>query len=84
MPRSTLDRELRQVQDDVLILGSMVEKNIIASVEILRRRDREAAQRAGGGPARELRLPEVGAINPGSSATAPDRRIPLPRRFRDV
>jgi phosphate transport system protein len=29
MPRETLDREIRQLQDDILILGSLVEKNIV-------------------------------------------------------
>ncbi|MDA1095898.1 MAG: phosphate signaling complex protein PhoU [Chloroflexi bacterium] len=38
-PRATLDRELGQLQSDVLALGSMVEKAISRSVEALRTRD---------------------------------------------
>jgi len=43
-PRATFDRELRKLQDEVLVLGSMVEKAIIHSVEALKQRDREAAR----------------------------------------
>lgn len=42
--RSTLDNELRRIQDDVLVLGSMVEIALVESVEILKRRDMEAAR----------------------------------------
>jgi len=44
MPRTSFDRDLQHLQDEVLVLGSMVEKTLIESVEILKRRDREAAQ----------------------------------------
>ena len=44
-PRETFDRELQRIQDEVLVLGSMVEKAIIESVESLKRRDLEAARR---------------------------------------
>jgi phosphate transport system protein len=43
MPRLTLDRETRLVQDEMLILGSMVEQAILNSVDAFRRRDVEAA-----------------------------------------
>lgn len=43
MPRLTLDRETRLVQDEMLILGSMVEQAILNSVDAFRRRDTEAA-----------------------------------------
>jgi phosphate transport system protein len=43
-PRATFDRELRKLQDEVLVLGSMVEKAIIGSVEALKQRDLEAAR----------------------------------------
>jgi len=43
MPRLTLDRETRLVQDETLILGSMVEQAILNSVDAFRRRDVEAA-----------------------------------------
>jgi len=43
MPRLTLDRETRLVQDEMLILGSMVEQAILNSVDAFRRRDVETA-----------------------------------------
>lgn len=45
MPREVLDRELAELQDEVLILGSMVDKAIDRSVTALKRRDVEASQR---------------------------------------
>ncbi len=45
MPRQSFERDLQCLQDDVLALGSMVEKAIVESVEILKRRDREEARR---------------------------------------
>jgi phosphate transport system protein len=44
-PRETFEQELQRIQDEVLVLGSMVEKAITESVESLKRRDREAARR---------------------------------------
>jgi phosphate transport system protein len=43
--RSAFDRELQRIQDEVLVLGSMVEQALVESVEILKRRDMEAARR---------------------------------------
>jgi phosphate transport system protein len=40
MTRELFDRKLREMQDDVLIMGSMVEKALQRSVEALRNRDR--------------------------------------------
>jgi phosphate transport system protein len=45
MTRETFDRELRRLQDEVLVLGSLVEKATIESVELLKRRDQEGARR---------------------------------------
>ncbi len=45
MPRETFERELQQLQDEVLVLGSMVENAIVESVDVLKRQDLEAAQR---------------------------------------
>jgi len=45
MPRQTFDRELQKLQDDVLILGSMVESALTESVMGLKQRDLEAARR---------------------------------------
>src|SRR5687768_16161710 len=45
MLRKTFEHEIQQVKDDVLLLGSMVEQAILASVDSLRKRDIKAAQR---------------------------------------
>jgi phosphate transport system protein len=44
-PRETLDRQLRELQDAVLVLGSMVEQATLNAVEAMKRRDIEASQR---------------------------------------
>jgi phosphate transport system protein len=43
--RVTFDRQLQSLQDDVLLLGSMVEKAVERSVDALNRRDIELARR---------------------------------------
>jgi phosphate transport system protein len=43
-PRATFDRELSKLQDEVLVLGSMVETAILRSVDALKERDLEAAR----------------------------------------
>jgi len=45
MPRDTFERELQRLQDEVLVLGSMVERAIIESVETLKQRDFEGSRR---------------------------------------
>lgn len=45
MLRQTFDRELQGLQDDMLVVGRMVEKALVESVEILKRRDLEGARR---------------------------------------
>jgi len=42
--RSTYARKLKQIQDDILVMGSMVEKAILRSMESLKERDLEAAR----------------------------------------
>jgi phosphate transport system protein len=42
--RETFERHLQQVQDEVLVLGSMVEQSVLDAVDALRRRDLIAAQ----------------------------------------
>lgn len=42
--RAAFDRQLAELRDDVLILGSMVDKAIDRSVEALKRRDRNESQ----------------------------------------
>jgi len=44
MTRETFDRELRRLQDEVLILGSMVEDALTNSVDVLKRRDLDGAR----------------------------------------
>jgi phosphate transport system protein len=43
MPRDTLDRQLHHLQDEVLLLGSMVEQAMLNAVDTLKNRDSEAA-----------------------------------------
>lgn len=45
MTRETLDRKTQELLDEILLLGSMVEEAILNSVESLRKRDLESAQR---------------------------------------
>lgn len=45
MPRETLDRKLKELKDDVLVLGSMVEQAVADSVESLKNRDFEESRR---------------------------------------
>jgi phosphate transport system protein len=44
MPRETLDRKIHQLQDEVLLLGSMVEQAALSAVDALKNRDAKAAQ----------------------------------------
>ena len=44
-PRETLDRNLNQLMDDILVLGSMVEQALLKSVDALKRQDLTLAQR---------------------------------------
>lgn len=45
MARETFERELYQLQDEILVLGDMVEQAVRESIEALKRRDLEAARR---------------------------------------
>jgi phosphate transport system protein len=44
MPRETLDRQIRHIQDEVLLLGSMVEQATLNAVEALKKRDIAASK----------------------------------------
>ena len=44
MLRKTFETEIKQVKDEVLLLGSMVEEAIIGSVEALKKRDLKASR----------------------------------------
>lgn len=43
MPRETLDRQIHHLQEEILLLGSMVEQAMLNAVETLKRRDHEGA-----------------------------------------
>jgi phosphate transport system protein len=45
MIRKTFEAEIKQVKDEVLVLGSMVEQAILKSVEALKKRDLKSAQK---------------------------------------
>jgi len=45
MPRETLTRQLHQIQDEILFLGSMIEKAMLDAVDALKRRDTVTARR---------------------------------------
>ena len=45
MIRKTFEHEIQHVKDEVLLLGSMVEHAIIASVDVLKKRDIKGAER---------------------------------------
>ena len=45
MPRETLDRKIRHLLDEILILDSMVEEATLNAVDALKRRDLELARR---------------------------------------
>jgi len=44
MPRLTLENDIRQLKNEVLILGSMVEHSMLSAVAALRKRDLNSAQ----------------------------------------
>lgn len=44
MPRESLTKHISQIQDEVLLLGSMVEQAMLMAVDSLKRRDRVAAR----------------------------------------
>jgi len=45
MLRHRFDQELQRLQDEVLMLGSLVEKALVQSVELLKKRDQQGSQR---------------------------------------
>jgi phosphate transport system protein len=44
MPRDTLDRQIHHLQDEILLLGSMVEQAMLNAVDTLKQRDLAAAR----------------------------------------
>ncbi len=45
MGRETFERELQRLQDEVLVLGSMVENALVQSVDLLKKQDLDGARR---------------------------------------
>ncbi len=45
MPREALDRELKRLEDEVIEMGTQVEKSLLESVEMLKHRDLEGSRR---------------------------------------
>ena len=45
MLRKTFEAEIQQLKDEIILLGSLVEQNILDSVEALKKRDAEASQK---------------------------------------
>jgi len=45
MIRKTFDSELKELKDEILVLGSMVEEAILGTVEALKKRDIDASQK---------------------------------------
>lgn len=45
MARQTFDQKLQALQDEVLVLGSLVENALLESIEILKKRDMDGARR---------------------------------------
>ncbi len=45
MPREVFDKELQHLQEEVLVMGSMVENALVESIRMLKRRDREGSRR---------------------------------------
>jgi phosphate transport system protein len=45
MPRETFDRQIHQLQDEILLLGSMVEQAVLNVMESLKQRDSTSARR---------------------------------------
>jgi phosphate transport system protein len=43
MPRESLDRRIQHLQDEILLLGSMVEEAVLNAVNVLKRRDVDSA-----------------------------------------
>jgi phosphate transport system protein len=45
LPREAFDRELQRLEDEVLVLGSMVERALVESVDLLKQQDLEGSRR---------------------------------------
>ena len=45
MLRKTFEADIQQLKDEIILLGSLVEQNVLDSVEALKKRDSEASQK---------------------------------------
>ena len=45
MPRESLERDLKRLEDEILDLGAQVEKSLVESVDMLKQRDLEGSRR---------------------------------------
>ncbi|MBN1875988.1 MAG: phosphate signaling complex protein PhoU [Anaerolineae bacterium] len=78
-PRQTLDRELRNLQDDMLILGSMVEDALLESVDYLKKRDMDGSRRV---MARDREINEKRFALEGRALALIARHQPVARDLR--
>ena len=45
MLRKTFESEIQQVKDEIILLGSLVEQNLLDSVDAMKKRDAEASHK---------------------------------------
>ena len=45
MLRKTFETEIQQLKDEIILLGSLVEQNLLDSVDAMKKRDTAASQR---------------------------------------
>lgn len=81
MPRKSFDRELQGLQDDVLVLGSVVEKAIAEAVQALQQPDHKAARDL---IARDRAINEKRYAIEGDALTLIARQQPLASDLRTI
>lgn len=81
MPRKSFDRELQGLQDDVLVLGSVVEKAIAEAVQALQQQDHKAARDL---IARDRAINEKRYAIEGDALTLIARQQPLASDLRTI
>jgi len=81
MPRKSFDRELQGLQDEVLVLGSVVEKAIAEAVQALQQQDHKAARDL---IARDRAINEKRYAIEGDALTLIARQQPLASDLRTI
>jgi len=81
MPRKSFDRELQGLQDEVLVLGSVVEKAITEAVQALQQQDHKAARDL---IARDRAINEKRYAIEGDALTLIARQQPLASDLRTI